>query len=305
MNRQPNINRQQNISRRPVITRQLNINRQPNIMTNTALSFILHAVVFTLLAYTVKKQSPMLIPPAYKVSLVSVGDGAGAKASQPPVKKAPELQPPVTKPRVEKPEVQQPVAKKDPPVKKEEKTVPIPKEVPIAKKEPVKPVAEPKKEDKATPEPKPQEPTVNVEDTIAALKAKKKLQQQSKLRSMISLKADSSSNSTQAATQRPGSSPSLYDSPNGVESNDILAQYIGLVGTLIRKQWIFPDSSKKGLEAIVFFSITKDGKVEHVKLDKSSGNTFYDRSCLSAVNKAVPLPVPPVENMEVAIRFYP
>ncbi|KJU86973.1 protein containing TonB [Candidatus Magnetobacterium bavaricum] len=242
----------------------------------------------------------MLLPPAYKVSLVSVGDGSNA--SQPPVKEATE---PAAKPRVEKPEVQKPVVK--PQVKKE--AVPIPKEVPIPPKEVSKPVAEVKKEspkeNKTTPEPMPQEPKISVEDSIAALKAKKKLQQQSNLRSTISLKADNSAANTSATTQRQGSTPSIYESPEGVEGNDMMAQYIGMIGGLIRKRWIFPDSMKKNLEAIVFFNITKDGKVEHVRLDKSSGNTFYDRSCLSAVNKAVPLPVPPVDNMEVAIRFYP
>ncbi|MBF0537280.1 MAG: cell envelope integrity protein TolA [Nitrospirae bacterium] len=292
------------------------MNRQPSVITNTAVSFILHAVMFALLTYTIKKQSPMLIPAAYKVNLVSVGDSTGAKTSHPPVPAT------VRKPQVEEeePEAQEPVAKKEPPVKKEvkkevkevpvpkkevtkpvPKEVPIPKEVPVPKKEVPKPTAEVKKETEAKDE-------VTVEESIALLKAKKKLQQQARLRSTISLKADNSAGNSQATTQRQGK-PSMFESPNGVangvQSDDMLAQYIGLIGGLIRKRWIFPDSAKKDMEAIVFFTITKDGKVEHIKLDKSSGNTFYDRSCLSAVNKSVPLPTPPVDNMEVAIRFYP
>ncbi|MBF0343137.1 MAG: TonB family protein [Nitrospirae bacterium] len=302
------------------------MSKQPRIQMTTAASLLIHAVLFTLLAYTVKKQSPMLIPPAYKVNLVSVGKSSAAKTTDTAAKKVTEQQQTqkhtVTKPIVEtkEPEVVKPVTKKEPPVKKEmqqpkkdvtkpEKEVKtLPKEA-AQKKEtqktpPVK--LETKPEEKITKtEPKevePRETEVSVEEKIAALKAKKDIQQHAMLRSMVSVKGEGNAKAT---AQRQGNTSTLIESPNGVDSNDILAQYIGLIGDHVRKRWVFPDSAKKNLEAIVFFTIRKDGKIENIKLDKTSGNTFYDRSCLSAVNKSVPLPVPPVDNMEVAIRFHP
>jgi TonB family protein len=50
--------------------------------------------------------------------------------------------------------------------------------------------------------------------------------------------------------------------------------------------------------------IGKDGTLSGVKIEKASGDRFFDRSALNAVTKASPVSPPPYE-MEIGIRFYP
>lgn len=128
------------------------------------------------------------------------------------------------------------------------------------------------------------------EEKIAAIEAKKKIEKIVKLRSIISLKAgeknpDKVSNITQGAG-------TLFD------------DYYAKIIDEIRQQWIFPDSGQKNIEAIISIKILKDGTITNQKVEKSSGNTLFDRSALKAIAKANPLTPPPYE-MEIGVRFYP
>jgi colicin import membrane protein len=129
-----------------------------------------------------------------------------------------------------------------------------------------------------------------VEDKIAAIKAKKKIEKIVKLRSLISLKAgENKSENTSDAVHGTGT---LFD------------DYYGKITKEIRQQWIFPDSGSKNIEAIVSIRILRDGTIIIQKIEKSSGNTLFDRSALKAIAKASPLTPPPYE-MEIGVRFYP
>jgi colicin import membrane protein len=132
-----------------------------------------------------------------------------------------------------------------------------------------------------------------VEERIAAIAAKKKVERLVKLRSEISLKAGSnnikdSSEITQALAGKGSSSDEYY--------------------TRIRKeiwqQWVFPDFGQKNLEAIIAIRIMKDGTISIQKIEKSSGNSIFDKSAIKALTKASPLSPPPYE-MEMGVRFYP
>ncbi|NWF76310.1 MAG: cell envelope integrity protein TolA [Nitrospirae bacterium] len=128
------------------------------------------------------------------------------------------------------------------------------------------------------------------EEKIAAIEAKKKIEKIVKLRSIISLKAgeknpDKISNITQGTG-------TLFD------------DYYAKITNEIRQQWIFPDSGPKNIEAIISIKILKDGTIINQKVEKSSGNTLFDRSALKAIAKANPLTPPPYE-MEIGVRFYP
>jgi len=63
------------------------------------------------------------------------------------------------------------------------------------------------------------------------------------------------------------------------------------------------------LVAQIRLKIEKNGKVTDVKMEKGSGNRFFDESVLRAINKASPLPVPPErlrggeDYYEVGFRF--
>ena len=72
----------------------------------------------------------------------------------------------------------------------------------------------------------------------------------------------------------------------------------------IWQQWVYPDTGKKDIEAIISVKILRDGTAIVQKVEKSSGNALFDRSAISALAKASPLPPPPQE-MEIGVRFYP
>ncbi len=83
-------------------------------------------------------------------------------------------------------------------------------------------------------------------------------------------------------------------------------EYGRLVGEEIRRQWQFPTDllKDKTIEAIVSIRVLKNGFVQILRIEKSSGNPLFDRSALRAITKASPVTSPPHE-MEIGVRFYP
>jgi len=131
------------------------------------------------------------------------------------------------------------------------------------------------------------------EEMIAAIEAKKKVERLVKLRSVISLKVSGhdrkdSSETTLAHTGE----GSLFD------------EYYTKIRREIWQQWAFPDTGQKDLEAIISIKIMKDGTISIQRIEKSSGNPFFDKSAIKAITKASPLPPPPYE-MEIGVKFYP
>ncbi|MCX7785260.1 MAG: TonB C-terminal domain-containing protein [candidate division WOR-3 bacterium] len=60
--------------------------------------------------------------------------------------------------------------------------------------------------------------------------------------------------------------------------------YIDAVLTKIGSNWINPfANSGIAFSCVVYFVIQKDGRISSVKIEKSSGNELYDRSCERAV----------------------
>jgi colicin import membrane protein len=79
--------------------------------------------------------------------------------------------------------------------------------------------------------------------------------------------------------------------------------YYALITRKIWGEWVYPNLGSSGLEVIISMKIEKDGRVISHEIEKSSGNTLFDRSAMKAVSKASPLPPPPFE-MELGVRFY-
>jgi TonB family protein len=131
------------------------------------------------------------------------------------------------------------------------------------------------------------------EEKIAAIAAKKKVERLVRLRSVISLKAtgNNSKDSSETAPAHEGKG-SLFD------------EYYAKIRKEIWQQWVFPDTGQKDLETIISIRIMKDGSISVQKIEKSSGNSFFDRSALKALTKANPLSPPPYE-MEIGVKFYP
>lgn len=79
--------------------------------------------------------------------------------------------------------------------------------------------------------------------------------------------------------------------------------YYALITRRIWSEWIYPESGIEGLEAIIAIKIDREGKIISQEIEKSSGNSLFDRSAIKAISKSSPLPPPPVE-MEIGVRFY-
>jgi colicin import membrane protein len=132
-----------------------------------------------------------------------------------------------------------------------------------------------------------------LEKKISAIAAKKKIEKIVKLRSIIALKAsgDKRSSNEKTASASPG---------KGNASED----YYTKITKEIWQQWVYPNVGKKDIEAVVSIKILRDGTAIVQKIEKSSGNSIFDKSALRALAKASPLPPPPYE-MEIGVRFYP
>jgi colicin import membrane protein len=81
----------------------------------------------------------------------------------------------------------------------------------------------------------------------------------------------------------------------------------------VRSNWNVPAlgaEEKEKLMVQIRIVIEIDGRVSQVRMEKSSGNSYFDDSVLRAIRKASPLPVPPAplrgseEYYEVGFRFY-
>ena len=81
----------------------------------------------------------------------------------------------------------------------------------------------------------------------------------------------------------------------------------------IRSNWTVPaltEGEREKLMVRIRIVIEQDGRVSQVRMEKTSGNTFFDDSVRRAINKASPLPVPPdqlrggEDYYEVGFRFY-
>ena len=136
-----------------------------------------------------------------------------------------------------------------------------------------------------------------VEDKITAIAAKKKVEKIVRLRSsispIISLKA--SGDNMRVNTQT---------TDTAVGKGTIFDDYYSKIRKEIWQQWIFPDTGKKKLDAIISISISKDETITSHRIEKSSGNPLFDRSAIRAIAKANPLS-PPSYEMDIGVRFYP
>jgi len=132
----------------------------------------------------------------------------------------------------------------------------------------------------------------DIDDTIAVLSAKKRVERVVRLRSIISLNPE-------GAKKEPAPSTTSGPQGKGNASDD----YYAKIQKEIWNQWVFPDMGRKDLEAIISIKIMKDGTIVTQRIEKSSGNALFDRSAFKALTKASPLTPPPHE-MEIGVRFH-
>ena len=87
--------------------------------------------------------------------------------------------------------------------------------------------------------------------------------------------------------------------------------YYTIIWGKIKEGWVLPEGlikNKEGLVAVVSFKILKDGKIKDIRFEKPSGNFYFDKSVLRAVEKANPLPSLPAEYkgdyLDIGVRFH-
>jgi TonB family protein len=79
------------------------------------------------------------------------------------------------------------------------------------------------------------------------------------------------------------------------------AYYARQVAEKIRAQW--NGKAIPGQQPAVIFEIRRDGRLNQVTIDKSSGNASYDEVALRAINDAGPFPPLPEEFKEAVLRI--
>lgn len=75
----------------------------------------------------------------------------------------------------------------------------------------------------------------------------------------------------------------------------IIGKQIGIIQNHIEQRWIKPASTKAGMTCTIRVSLIPSGEVINVRYIKRSGNGAFDQSVYTAVKRASPLPLPPVE----------
>lgn len=93
-------------------------------------------------------------------------------------------------------------------------------------------------------------------------------------------------------------------------NQDIISQYVGLIGEKVQRNWIQPPTSRAGLSCVVQVQLMPTGDVVSVQIVQGSGDATFDRSVEAAVYRAAPLPLPPDPGLfesfrTVQFRFVP
>lgn len=71
-----------------------------------------------------------------------------------------------------------------------------------------------------------------------------------------------------------------------------IAKFKTLIENAVERQWLLPPNAKKTMSCTLALTLDPYGKVQSVKITQSSGDPVLDRSAVTAVLKASPLPVP-------------
>lgn len=92
------------------------------------------------------------------------------------------------------------------------------------------------------------------------------------------------------------------------EGGAVSSFYLNIVLNKIAENWYNPyQNTNLNLKAVIFFKITRDGKIEEVKIEKSSGKEDYDEYCKRAVLLTKNLPPLPddfkVDVLKIHLEF--
>jgi outer membrane biosynthesis protein TonB len=139
-----------------------------------------------------------------------------------------------------------------------------------------------------------------VDEMISAIAAKKKIETIGKLRKEISI---GRSERPAAKTLKQSKGVRSFAAPSGTTST---VTYEDRIRDEIHRQWDWPDTVKKSLEATIVIKIKKDGTISlyDMEWERKSGSRLFDKSVVDAIRNASPVTPPPHDGMEIGIRFY-
>jgi TolA protein len=96
----------------------------------------------------------------------------------------------------------------------------------------------------------------------------------------------------QAAMAAEGANARAGGSPEQIDPR--LMAYNQRLRDSVQRNWILPEGhNNKGLVVVINFNIRRDGSVERIWIEQSSGNAVFDNSALRAAEKTAPFPPPP------------
>jgi colicin import membrane protein len=79
--------------------------------------------------------------------------------------------------------------------------------------------------------------------------------------------------------------------------------YLAIIRERVGSNWQWPSSGRK-YKAVVYFRILDDGRVEGLRIEKSSGDPLYDQSVLRAVMLSAPFPPLPEELSKKGLKIH-
>ena len=91
-----------------------------------------------------------------------------------------------------------------------------------------------------------------------------------------------------------------------------MSAYFERLKEIVRSSWVPPGHVRdaSNLVVVLVIVIEKDGRVSEERIERGSGNVYFDESVQRAIRKASPLPVPPEQlrggedHYEIGFRFH-
>lgn len=259
-----------------------------------------HAILFALAFFVFgTEQGRVFIAPVYTVDLVP---GPKAQAPKPDTAPAAKKEPaPVAKEAPAEPEPAQktPVSKSAPTVKIKEKPASIDEAVKALSDK-----VQRRKDEEAL--------TSSIEDIKKRVEAKKEASERlSQLREELSTREQKQAPAPEAAKKPSAQATTAARTPSaGGRIESKYPAYYGIIRDRVQQNWIYPPGTKDSRASVIIsLKIARNGKILDASVEKSSGNTVFDESLLSAVWKASPFPPLPAEfegnYLETGLRFCP
>ena len=129
---------------------------------------------------------------------------------------------------------------------------------------------------------------------------------------VLSSVSSGSSGTGSSSGGRSGSGSGIYGGHGSEQVNPaVLNQYAALLNGRISSHWQLPEivKSNPGLRTMVALTVRRDGSIEDMRIERKSGDNFFDQSVLKALRSAEPLPGFPAlideSTLEFALNFTP